>query len=88
MSLSRGLVLEVMSGKDSAPMETIERLEPRNGTLAASRRCCSDNNDGCMIAHELCVVAGDLGYGLVVPFPAYGFAALVSHTENLNSPKQ
>ena len=29
-----------------------------------------------------------LGYGLVVPFPAYGFAALVSHNENLNSPKQ
>ena len=26
-----------------------------------------------------------LGYGLVVPFPAYGFAALVSHNENLNS---
>ena len=26
--------------------------------------------------------------GLVVPFPAYGFAALVSHNENLNSPKQ
>ena len=29
-----------------------------------------------------------LGYGLVVLFPAYGFAALVSHNENLNSPKQ
>ena len=29
-----------------------------------------------------------LGYGLVVTFPAYGFAALVSHNENLNSPKQ
>ena len=27
-------------------------------------------------------------YGLVVPFPAYGFAALVSNNENLNSPKQ
>ena len=26
-----------------------------------------------------------LGYGLVVPFPAYGFAALVSHNESLNS---
>ena len=26
-----------------------------------------------------------LGYGLVVPFPAYGFASLVSHNENLNS---
>ena len=26
-----------------------------------------------------------LGYGLVVTFPAYGFAALVSHNENLNS---
>ena len=29
-----------------------------------------------------------LEYGLVVPFPAYGFAALVSNNENLNSPKQ
>ena len=26
-----------------------------------------------------------LEYGLVVPFPAYGFAALVSHNESLNS---
>ena len=26
-----------------------------------------------------------LGYGLVVPFPAYGFAALVSNNEDLNS---
>ena len=26
-----------------------------------------------------------LGYGLVVPFPAYGFAALVPHNESLNS---
>ena len=29
-----------------------------------------------------------LEYGLVAPFPAYGFATLVSHNENLNSPKQ
>ena len=29
-----------------------------------------------------------LEYGLLAPFPAYGFAALVSHNENLNSPKQ
>ena len=29
-----------------------------------------------------------LEYGLVVPFPAYGFASLVSHNENLNSPTQ
>ena len=29
-----------------------------------------------------------LGYGLVVLFPAYGFTALVSNNENLNSPKQ
>ena len=28
------------------------------------------------------------GYGLVVPYPAYGFATLVPHNENLNSPKQ
>ena len=28
-----------------------------------------------------------LGYGLVVPFPAYGFASLVSHNESLNSLK-
>ena len=26
-----------------------------------------------------------LEYGLVVPFPAYGFASLVSHNESLNS---
>ena len=26
-----------------------------------------------------------LGYGLVVPFSGYGFAALVSNNENLNS---
>ena len=26
-----------------------------------------------------------LGYGPVVPFPAYGFAALVSNSEDLNS---
>ena len=29
-----------------------------------------------------------LEYGLVAPFPAYGFATLVSHNENLNSLKQ
>ena len=29
-----------------------------------------------------------LEYGLVEPFPAYGFTSLVSHNENLNSPKQ
>ena len=27
-------------------------------------------------------------FSFIAPFPAYGFAALVSHNENLNSPKQ
>ena len=31
---------------------------------------------------------GGLGSGLVVPFLAYRFAALVSNNEDLNSPKQ
>ena len=35
-----------------------------------------------------CFAEEGLGYRLVVPLPAYGFAALVSHNENLNSPKQ
>ena len=35
--------------------------------------------------HSIVLPDECLGYGLVVPFPAYGFAALVSHNENLNS---
>ena len=38
--------------------------------------------------HGLFLLEEGLGYGLVVPFPAYGFAALVPDNENLNSPKQ
>ena len=34
---------------------------------------------------ELLLPEECLGYGLVVPFPAYGFAALVPHNESLNS---
>ena len=35
--------------------------------------------------HDCFLLEECLGYGLVVPFPAYGFAALVSHNESLNS---
>ena len=35
--------------------------------------------------HGLFLLEEGLGYGLVVPFPAYGFASLVSHNESLNS---
>ena len=38
--------------------------------------------------HGLFLLEEGLGYGLVAPFPAYGFATLVPHNENLNSPKQ
>ena len=41
-----------------------------------------------VLSARLFLLEEGLGYGLVVPFPAYGFAALVSHNENLNSPKQ
>ena len=35
--------------------------------------------------HDFFLLEEGLGYGLVVPFPAYGFAALVSHNEVLNA---
>ena len=38
--------------------------------------------------HDCFLLEECLEYGLVVPFPACGFATLVSHNENLNSPKQ
>ena len=41
-----------------------------------------------VLSPRLFLLEEGLGYGLVVPFPAYGFATLVSHNENLNSPKQ
>ena len=39
-----------------------------------------------ILVHGSFLLEEGLGYGLVVPFPAYGFAALVSNNENLNSP--
>ena len=41
-----------------------------------------------VLSARLFLLEEGLGYGLVVPFPAYGFATLVSNNENLNSPKQ
>ena len=63
-------------GSESAPHNPAERM------MSCVRRSTK------VLSARLFLLEEGLGYGLVVPFPAYGFAALVSHNENLNSPKQ
>ena len=53
------------------------------GLFCLALRPTSDYNTQCTIVFFL--LEECLEYGLVAPFPAYGFATLVSHNENLNS---
>ena len=69
-----------------ANLHVVGRRGPAQPVGADDELCATfDESTQCTIVFLL---EEGLGYGLVVPFPAYGFAALVSHNENLNSPKQ
>ena len=61
--------------------------QPNENSVGADDELCATFDESTQCTIGLFLLEEGLEYGLVVPFPAYGFAALVSHNENLNSPK-